>query len=166
MNNVDLSGYLHRAPQIVRRAALALLFTLTVGYTVGLRYLYITSDFNATGVEENYLGNEEDEEAEVMKFKMPEAKLLTIIHTHILSYAFIFSLLTILLLISGIHPKIKNFLILEPFILVVLNFGLLYLLWMGCTWLGPVIMITGIILTLSFYLSVILLTKDILISKK
>ncbi|NNK80177.1 MAG: hypothetical protein HKO93_01665 [Flavobacteriales bacterium] len=161
-----MNGYLSRAESSVRRFALAIVLTLAIGYSIGMRYLYITSDLTQKGIQENYIGNEEDKDAEVMKFKMPEAKVLTIMHTHILSYTFIFTILGILLMASSLPSKLKSFLIIEPFAMVVLNFGLLYLLWDGLTWVNPLIMISGIILTLGFYLSVVLLVKELIFKKK
>lgn len=162
---IELDGAIHRMPRMVKGFALAILLTLTLGYSVGMRYLYITSDFDTQGVEENYLGNEEDEEAEEMKFKMPEAKLLAVIHSHLISYALIFSIMGALLLISGVSPRLKRILLIEPFIFSILTFGGLYMLWCGATWISPILMISGIILSIGFYLSVILLTLDFMKNK-
>lgn len=165
MDKVNMDGLIHRLPSSARMLVVALLVTLSVGYSVGLYYLYMTSDFAPKGIEENYLGNEEDEEAEEMKFKMPEAKLLTVIHTHILSYCFIFSLTGVILLMSSIKERLKRILLVEPFVLSLLTFGGLYLLWMGHLWLTPVVMISGVLLSLGYYLTVGLILWDMVKQK-
>ncbi len=165
MDKIELHGIIHRLPTAARLLIAALLVTMTIGYSVGLYYLYITSDFATQGIEQNYLGNEEDEEAMEMKFKMPEAKLLTVIHTHILSYCFIFSLTGVILLISSIPERLKRMLIVEPFILSTLTFGGLYLLWLGERWMVPIVMISGILLTVGFYVTVGLLLRDLFLKR-
>ena len=165
MDKIQLHGVMHRLPAAARLLIAALLLTMTIGYSVGLYYLYITSDFNTQGVEQNYLGNEEDEEAMEMKFKMPEAKLLTVIHTHILSYCFIFSLTGVILLISSVPERLKRILIIEPFVLSLLTFGGLYLLWLGERWMAPVVMISGILLTVGFYITVGFLLRDLFLRR-
>jgi hypothetical protein len=161
MDKIQLHGIIHRLPNAARLLIGALLVTMTIGYSVGLYYLYITSDFAAQGIEQNYLGNEEDEEALEMKFKMPEAKLLTVIHTHILSYSFIFSLTGVILLISSVPERLKRILIVEPFVLSLLTFGGLYLLWLGQRWMAAVVMVSGILLTLSFFVTIVILLRNL-----
>ncbi len=165
MDKIVLHGLLQRLPSSARMLIGALLVTMTIGYSVGLYYLYITSDFASQGVEQNYLGNEEDEEALEMKFKMPEAKLLTVIHTHILSYCFIFSLTGVVLVLSSVPERLKRILIVEPFVLSLLTFGGLYLLWAGHRWMVPVVMISGILLTVGFYVTVGLLLRDLVLKR-
>ena len=45
---------------------------------------------NVSDIETHYLGNENDEDAEIMKFKKNEREILTIVHGHILSMSVIF----------------------------------------------------------------------------
>lgn len=161
MDDIVLHGLIHRISSSARMLVVALLITMTVGYTVGLYYVYITSDFASQGIEENYLGNEEDEAAEEMKFKMPEAKLLTVIHSHILSYCFIFSITGFILLISSVSERLKRLLIVEPFIMSLLTFGGLYFLWAGQLWMAPIVLIAGSLLTLGYYLTIGLLLWNI-----
>ncbi len=166
MDKIILHGLVHRLPGPAQMLVVALLITMTVGYSVGVFYLYRTSDFAAQGVQENYLGNEEDENAEVMKFKMPEAKLLTVIHTHILSYCFIFSLTGMILLISSLSERVKRILIVEPFIMSLLTFGGLYFLWAGHLWMAPIVMFAGVLLTVGYYITVGLLLWDVTKSER
>ena len=80
-------------PKEVKLLIGAFLIVLSVGYFTGFRFVNETTENTPTGIQENYLGNEDDLEAEVMKFKKPKREMLTIIHTHILSMAVIFFIL-------------------------------------------------------------------------
>jgi len=114
------------------------------------------------GIEENYLGNEEDENAEVMKFKKGSREMLTIIHTHILSMSFIFFLLGGLLAITSIHKKLKLFLMIEPFLSILLTFGGIYFIWLEIGWMKYVVIISGTFMTGSFTLGVLLVLQQLI----
>jgi hypothetical protein len=110
------------------------------------------------GMVENYMGNEEDEEAQEMKFKKSDHEMLTLLHTHVLSTSFIFFLLGGLLAFTSLPKKLKYFLMIEPFLSIILTFGGLYLLWNGLLWMKYIVMISGIVMTGVFYLGSLLLT--------
>ena len=106
---------------------------------------------------ENYLGNEEDEEARELKFRKSDREMLTLLHTHILSTSFIFFFMGGLLTLTSINRKLKNFLIIEPFFSIILTFGGLYLLWNGILWMKYIVMISGILMSAVFYIGSLLL---------
>ena len=106
---------------------------------------------------ENYLGNEDDGEAQEMKFKKSDHEMLTLLHTHILSTSFIFFLMGCLLAFTSLSKKLKYFLMIEPFFSIILTFGGLYLLWNGILWMKYIVMISGILMTGVFYLGTLLL---------
>ena len=99
------------------------------------------------GIEENYLGNEEDEEAAVMKFQKSNREMLTTLHSHILSMSFIFFFLGALVAITSLPKKIKSFLMIEPFFSIILTFGGIYFLWQGMLWMKYIVIISGIVMT-------------------
>ena len=100
------------------------------------------------------MGNEDDEDAEVMKFKKGEREMLTILHTHILSISFIFFLLGGLVAITSLPKKLKAFLMIEPFFSIIITFGGIYLLWNGMLWMKWIVMPSGIVMTVVFVVSV------------
>lgn len=123
---------------------------LSVGFFTGLLFIKVTESTTPAGIEENYLGNEEDEEATVMKFKKGDREMLTIVHTHILSMSLIFFLMGGLVWISKAPKKWKLFLTIEPFLSVILTFGGIYLMWTGISWFKYVVIFSGTLMTLSF----------------
>ena len=104
------------------------------------------------GIERNYLGNEEDEGAEVMQFRKSEKEVLTLIHNHVLSLSLIFFVLGVLVYATEIKRGVKSMLLFEPFVSLLLTFGGIYMLWLGITWFKYVIMISGLALVLSLLL--------------
>jgi len=126
---------------------------LSIGYGTGLLFVTTTNSNNLNGIEENYMGNEEDEEATVMKFKKSNREMLTILHTHILSMSFIFFFLGGLVALTSLPKKIKYFLMVEPFLSIILTFGGIYLMWNGILWMKYIVMISGIVMTGVFAVS-------------
>lgn len=147
---MNYNGLLQTFPREIKLFIGAFVIVLSVGYYTGLLFVNQTSTTAPSGIEENYLGNEEDEDAEIMKFKKGEREMLTIIHTHILSMSLIFFLLGILVWFAKLPKKIKVFLTVEPFASVLLTFGGIYFLWTGLLWMKYIVVISGLLMTASF----------------
>lgn len=152
---MQLGGLIHKLPAYVKQFIAAFVIILSVGYFSGLQFVRQTESDRPDGIEENYLGNEDLEEVAVMKFKKGEREMLTILHTHILSISFIFFLLGGLVAITSLPKKLKAFLMIEPFVSIILTFGGIYLLWKGMLWMKWVVMISGILMTAVFVISAI-----------
>jgi hypothetical protein len=133
-----------------------------VGYFTGINFVRVTESSTPKGVVENYNGNEDVPEATTMKFKKGKREMLTIIHTHILSISFIFFLLGILVWGTDQSIWLKSFLTIEPFISVLTTFGGIYMLWLGYSFFSYVVIFSGILMTLSYILGVLVVTKDLL----
>ncbi|PZD79480.1 hypothetical protein [Mesonia sp. K7] len=151
---MTFNGRISELPKEVKLLIGAFLIVLSVGYFTGLTFVGETTENSLKGIEENYLGNEEDIAVEVMKFKKPEREMLTIIHTHILSMSVIFFLLGALVSLTSIKPWVKKFLMIEPLASVLLTFGGIYLMWSGLLWMKYVVMLSGLLMTLSYTISV------------
>jgi uncharacterized membrane protein SirB2 len=158
---INLNGFIFRLPKEVKLLIGAFLVVLSVGYFTGLTFVNDTTENHPQGIQENYLGNEEDLEAEVMKFKKPEREMLTIIHTHILSMSVIFFLLGGLVSITKSNKNLKKALMIEPLLSVLLTFGGIYLMWTGLYWMRYVVVVSGILMTTSFVISVLLVFSQL-----
>jgi len=146
-------GLIHTLPKHIKLFIAAFVVVLSVGYISGLLFVRQTESVSPDGIEENYLGNEEIENAKVMKFEKGEREMLTIIHTHILSMSFVFFLLGGLLSITSLPIKLKTFLMVEPFLSIILTFGGIYFMWKGISWMKYVVMISGTVMTAVFIFS-------------
>jgi len=163
---MQFHGSLSKFPKEIKLLITAFIITLNVGFFTGINFVKITSTFESKGIESNYLGNEEDEEAEVMQFKKSKKEILTLVHNHILSLSVIFLLLGGILSLTSLNITLKKFLMFEPFISIVLTFGGIYLLWNGMLWFKYIIMFSGIAMVLSVVISSFIILKELVLSKK
>jgi len=163
---MKFEGLIHTLPPYVKGFIAAFVIVLSIGYITGLSFVRQTGSTAPDGIEENYLGNEEVEDAAVMKFKKGEREMLTIVHTHILSMSFIFFFLGGLVAITSLPRKLKSFLMIEPFISILLTFGGIWLMWEGVTWMKYVVMVSGTLMTLVFVFSALVILQQSLFFRK
>ena len=159
---MELHGIIHTFSKQAKLLIGAFLITLSFGYFTGLRFVSENTHNTTQGIEEQYLGNEFDEDAEEMKFKKSEKEIITTVHNHVVSMSIIFLLLGSIMLTTSIHPTLKKILIIEPFLSVILTFGGIWLMWSGVLWFKYVIIISGMMLTLTYTTSVVLLLSELL----
>ncbi|MEH6681782.1 MAG: hypothetical protein V7724_14630 [Sediminicola sp.] len=156
------SGSLTSFPRDIKLLIGIFLFVLSTGFISALQFVNVTTEASPRGIQENYLGNEEDLEAEEMKFAKNEKQLLSILHTHILSMAVIFFILSLLVASTNLSGGLKKFLMVEPLLSVLFTFGGIYLLWKGVLWMRFVVMASGALMTFSFMVSVVLIYWELL----
>ena len=162
MDQTYFDGGLTRLPQFVKSFLVVFIVVLSFGYTAGLVYLNGTSGISPTGVQEQYLGNEDDEEAEEMKFKKPEKAVLTLVHGHVISFGLIFFSLGGIFLFSSYSNTLKGLLTIEPLISTITTFGGIWIMWYGVSWFKYVLIVSGSLMHVSFVLLVILTLRDLL----
>ena len=162
---MEVHGLIHQFPKEIKVVIFVFIVTLSAGFYGGLSFVNNTTSMQPKGIESNYLGNEDDEDAETMKFKKSEREILTIVHNHILSLSVIFFLLSLILATTSINKKLKYFLMIEPFLSVLLTFGGIYLLWSGVLWFKYVIIFSGILMTFSFILATSSIVYQLFFSK-
>lgn len=147
---MEINGLILTLPKELRYLIISFLLILSVGFYSSISMVRTTSTFAPQGVQENYLGNEDDENAIEMKFKKTERQVLGMIHSHIISMSIMFLLLGFFVSLTKLSYSLKMFLIIEPFFSVLLTFGGIYFLWCGLTIFKYVIVFSGILMTLSF----------------
>lgn len=163
---MQFSGQIHKLPKEIKLLITVFIVVLSIGFYTGLLFVNETSTTTAKGIQENYIGNESDEDAETMKFKKSEREMLSIVHSHTLSMAMIFFFIGLLVSITSLKKPFKTFLMLEPFFSVLFTFGGIYLLWKGVLWMKYVVMFSGALMTLSFTIAVILILKELHLKKQ
>lgn len=159
------NGLLSAFPQEIKIFIGIFVIVLSLGFYTGLLFVGQTSATTPSGIQENYLGNEADENAEIMKFHKSEREMLTIIHTHILSMSLIFFLLGALVWLARLSVRFKLFLTVEPFLSVILTFGGIYFLWKGVLWMKYVVIFSGILMTVTFMFSTMLVLYQLCLKK-
>jgi hypothetical protein len=161
---MQYDGLLSTFPKEVKLFIGAFVIILSIGFYTGLLFVNETSTGTSSGVEENYLGNEYDETAEIMKFQKSEREMLTTVHTHVLSMSFIFFLLGILVWLTKLPNNVKLFLTVEPFLSVLLTFGGIYLLWKGVLWMKYIVIFSGVLMALTFMISSVLVLYQLILN--
>jgi hypothetical protein len=159
---MQVHGIIHSFPKEIKALIAVFLVILSIGFYSGLTFVNETTASNPQGIESHYNGNEADENVTVMQFKKSKREILTLVHNHILSLSIIFFILSLILSTTSINKNIKCFLMFEPFLSVLLTFGGIYLLWLDINWMKYVIMISGMLMTLSFTISVFIITFELL----
>lgn len=162
---MEVHGLIHQFPKEIKAVIFIFIITLSVGFYGGISFVNNTTSMQPIGVESHYLGNENDEEAETMKFKKSEREILTIVHNHILSMSVIFFLVSLILSTTSINKKLKYFLMIEPFFSVFLTFGGIYFLWSGILWFKYIIIFSGVLMTLTFVISTLSILYQLLFLK-
>lgn len=163
---MQIHGLIHQFPKEIKTVILTFLIVLSAGFYGGLSFVNKTTTISSTGIETHYLGNEEDKDAEIMKFKKNEREILTIVHNHILSMSIIFFLLSLILATTSINKKLKYFLMVEPFVSIVLTFGGIYLLWSGVIWFKYIVIFSGVLMVLSFVFATFSIIYQLLFFEK
>lgn len=158
---MQLHRLIYGFPKAYKLTILSFVVMVNIGFFTGLFFIEETTNLNPTGIQEQYLGNEQDVNAVIMKFKKPQREIISIIHNHILSLSILFFFMSSLLAITGINKKVKSFLMIEPFISLFVTFGGIYLIWSGVLWFSYVVMLSGTLMTLSFLAVSILIIKEL-----
>lgn len=159
-------GVIHQFPKEIKHLIVVFVATLSIGYFGGLSFVNDTTNASSKGIQERYLGNEDDEEATKMMFKKSSGEIKTLVHNHILSLSVIFFLLAIILSTTSIGTKLKLFLMIEPFVSVVCTFGGIYVMWTGVTWMKYVVMASGFLMTAVYTTSIIVILQQLYFKKK
>lgn len=154
---MQISGTIYSLPKELKLLITTFLVVLSIGFYSGITFVENTSGFSSKGVQENYLGNESDENSEVLKFKKNKKHLLNIIHSHILSMGVIFFIVGGLLSLTNTNIILKKFLMIEPLLSVLMTFGGIYFLWKDILWMKYIIMFSGMLMTASFTVSIFLI---------
>ena len=132
------------------------LLVVSTGFLSALQFVDRTTSGTPSGIEENYLGNEEDPQAVEMKFEKSEKQILNIIHTHMLAMGTLFLILALLVATTPVSGNLRAILLTEPLLSVLITFGGIYFLWKQVTWMKYVVLVSGMFMTLSFIASVLL----------
>lgn len=160
---------LRTLPPAVRRLALAFLLTVTVGFTLGVFFVDHTTKSKPSGIAERYRGSEsmgvdiEQLPADHdIQYEKSASEILNITHTHILSLGMLFLLVGgIFSLATGIPPALKSFLVIEPFVSLLLTFGGMYLLRYHHPAWSWMIAASGALMTACFYAMIVISVRQL-----
>ena len=154
-------------PQNIKYFLAAFLLLMSLGVSLGLVYVYETTEMTSGGTEEHYTGSTSEDDIDIPE-KYPkefESMLLTT-HTHLISFSFIFFFLGLIFYMnSTITGGWKTFIIIEPFISVLITFGSIWGVRYSSLIYSNYIILFGILTYLSFYLMVAMSLYELLVKK-
>jgi hypothetical protein len=150
---------LRSLPASLRQLLVAFLLAAAAGFTLGVFFVDHTTEAAPAGIAERYRGSEamgiDIEELPAdreIQYGKSSSELLNITHTHILSLGMLFLLVGgIFVFASGIRPALKSFLIIEPFVSLVLTFGGMWLVRFHHPAWAWMIAASGVLMTVCFY---------------
>ena len=135
---------------------------LTIGYAIGLFFVEHQTSLTATGVQEQFLGNENADNAQELKYAKSANEMFIFMHNHILSLALIFFVVGGIFYFSSlVSTSTKRFLILEPLIAVLTTFGGIALVRYASPLFSWLVLLSGISLFLCYCVIVFLILKEL-----
>lgn len=147
-------------PPLFRSLGRWLTVVLLVGYSVSLVYVWHTTRFSRTGILAHYRGNEAS--AEAMQFPKSFSEMLTIVHTHLLTMALIFTVTgTFLALTERVTPRWKQVLCVEPFVALLVSFSSMWLMRFVHPGFAILLGLSSTLMATTFYLQCALIFREL-----
>lgn len=143
----------------------AYLIVVTIGLTLGLYFVRHTTDLTPSGTVERFRGSEADSSDEFSipeNYPKPISELLVTTHNHILGFSFIFGSVGFIFYFNNrIKGFWKSFLMIEPFISIILSFGTIWLIRYVHPSFVYITVVSAVLLYLSFYTMVFISLFDL-----
>lgn len=151
---------LRSLPVSIRLLLTAFLLAAAFGFTQGLLFVKHTTRMSTDGIAERYRGTEamgidpdklpDDRE---IQYEKSEAEILNITHAHIITLSLLFLVVGgIFALSSGLPSWLRGFVLVEPFVSIVLTFGGMWLVRFQHPSWSLLMAVSGIAMTFSFFL--------------
>ena len=140
------------------------LFTIGIGFSLGVLYVYLNSEFSNTGMVDQYVGNNDEWEP-----KLPKTlkDLVSHTHEHITMFSIIFLSLGLIFSYNSVIKGFwKSFLILEPFISIIITFGGFFIIRYITTTFSYVIMISSLLMYICFYIMLFVCLYELIFLQK
>ena len=152
---------LRNLPKDLKLLAGLFLLAMLFGYGASFVLVIDQTSLSPAGIEENYNGNEDNDEAETMKFKKSKFEMLTTIHSHVFTLSIIFLATGIMAFFTGLPQRVKLFLIAEPLISLMVTFSSLILLWKGLPAFQYLAYLSGALMHGTFFITLLLLIREL-----
>ena len=145
---------LYQLPRAIKLLLMLTVLNLTVGVGIGLYYVSNTTHLSPEGTAEQFRGSSVDNNFDIPeKFPKPISELLTTTHNHIISMTFIFFIMGGIFYFNSIITGCwKSFFIAEPFFSILATFGGIWLIRFIHSSFSYLVMVSGILMYLSFFI--------------
>jgi hypothetical protein len=162
---MNQSFQLRDLPQEIRLMTLLFLFCMLFGYGASFTVLIDQTSLTPSGIEENYNGNEDNEEADIIKFKKSKFEMLTTIHSHVFTLSLLFLTIGAMVYFTGLPTSLKYFLMLEPMVSLMVSFGSLIFMWQGHIAFKYLVYLSGGLMHTAFVVTIFLLIRELYFPK-
>ena len=140
------------------------LITLGVGFSLGVLYVFLNSEFSSSGMIEQYLGNNDEWEPKLAKTLQD---LVSHTHEHITMFSIIFLSLGLIFLYNNtIKGFWKRFLMLEPFVSIIITFGGFFIIRYVTTSFSYIIIISSLLMYICFYVMLFICLYELIVLNK
>lgn len=147
---------LNQLQPLLKKLITAYLITVTIGLSLGLYFVNHTTSMTPSGTVERFRGSEIDESDDFVipeNYPKPISELLVTTHNHILGFSFIFGSLGLIFFFNDrVRGFWKSFLIIEPFVSIIVSFGSIWLMRFVHPGFVYITIISAILIYLSFYI--------------
>ena len=150
---------------------ISFLIVLSIGVTMGMVYIYLTTSMSIEGTEVRYAGDSEPEDfdPDIDVLENPPKSALELVshaHSHIVSFSFIFFLTALIFERNSIVTgKLKRFLMIEAFISIILTFGGFFLIRFIDRGFSYLVIASSSLMYLSFYVMVLICLYELIFIK-
>lgn len=142
------------------------LITLSIGITIGLTYVYITTEMTPIGINDQFRGSEVLVNEIPEKFPKPLENMLLTTHNHLLSFSMITLLIGIIFYFNSIIlGRFKLVLLIEPLISSIIMFGSLWLMKYFYASFVYIMVISAICTYLCWYIMILVSIYELLFKK-
>ncbi len=151
---------LRSLPLNIRLLLTAFLLAAAFGFTHGLFFVKHTTQLSTEGIAERYRGTEAMgidpdtlPEGREIQYEKSEAEILNITHAHIITLSLLFLAVGLIFAMSsGLPSWLRGFVLVEPFVSIVLTFGGMWLVRFQHPAWSILMAVSGVAMTFSFFL--------------
>lgn len=143
------------------------LVLMAIGITIGLAYVYTTTNMSPVGVTEQFNGSEVDNITDIPdKFPKPIENMILTTHDHILTFSIISLLIGLIFYLnSTITGFTKTIIIIEPFISTLIMFSSLWIMKYFIASFVYLMILSSFLTYLCWYLMIAVSLYELMIKK-
>ena len=166
-----MESKLYQLNKNLKTLCISFLIVLSIGVTMGMIYIYLTTSMTIEGTEVRYAGDNmpKDFDPDIDVLENPPKSVLELVshaHSHIISFCFIFFLTALIFeKNSVIKGKWKRVLMIEAFVSILITFGGFFLIRYIDRTFSYLVITSSALMYLSFYIMVLVCLYELIFIK-
>ena len=151
-----MNNKLYNLDKSLKKLISSFLIVMLLGVCVGLINLYFTTNLSPSGTVTRWNGSQEniDNEFEILEeYPKPISEMLITTHNHFIAFGLIFGIVGFIFYFNSFITGFwKSFLIIEPFISIVVTFSSIWAMRFISEWFVYVTILSAVFLYSSFFI--------------